>query len=414
MKRARTLTLALGGAALLACVLAAGTPGAGADGWSKGELAALTSLQLSTLAPAPPDHSNAQARVPAAAMLGKRLFFDPRLSANGKVSCASCHDPAKQFQDDRALALGIGTTARRAMPLVETARGAWQFWDGRKDSLWSQALGPLEDPNEHGGNRLTYARLLGQHYRNEYEQVFAALPAFDALPAAAGPNGSAAERAAWRGMREEERVAVSRVFANMGKAIAAYEHKLRFGESRLDRYIGATLRAEPGAATLLTASEKRGLRLFVGRAECISCHNGPLLSDQHFHNTGVPPRDARAPDSGRAAAIAKVVGDEFNCLGKFSDAKPSQCQELAFIAADDPHMTGAFKTPSLRNVALRPPYMHAGQIATLDEVVRHYARAPAAALGRTERKPMALSEQDIGDIVQFLGAVSGPLIDPTP
>ncbi|MES3022109.1 MAG: cytochrome c peroxidase [Pseudomonadota bacterium] len=411
MKPARALTLALGGAALLACVLAGGTPG---DTWSKGELAALASLQLAALPAAAPDPSNAQADVAGAAVLGKRLFFDPRLSANGKVSCASCHDPARQFQDGRALAQGIGTTARRSMPLVETARGAWQFWDGRKDSLWSQALGPLEDPNEHGGNRLAYARLVALHYRGEYEQLFAALPAFDALPAAAGPNGSAAERAAWQGMRESERAAVSRVFANMGKAIAAYEHALRFGETRLDRYIGATLRAEPAAATLLTAAEKRGLRLFVGRADCISCHNGPLLSDQHFHNTGVAARDPRAPDPGRAAAIAKVVGDEFNCLGKFSDAKPSQCQELAFIAADDPHMMGAFKTPSLRNVALRPPYMHAGQIDTLDAVVRHYARAPQAAAGHNERKPMALSEQDIGDIVQFLGALSGPVIDPTP
>jgi cytochrome c peroxidase len=133
------------------------------------------------------------------------------------------------------------------------------------------------------------------------------------------------------------------------------------------------------------------------------------MTDQHFHNTGVAPRDPQRPDLGRSAAISKVLADEFNCLGKFSDAKPGQCQELQFIADHDPKMAGAFKTPSLRNVALRPPYMHAGQVATLDDVVRHYARAPKAAVGQTERKPVPFTEQEIADLVSFLGTLSGPI-----
>jgi cytochrome c peroxidase len=395
------------GILLVSCEV--GATGAGFDVWSAAELAALRSLHIDQLPAAPADRSNAYERLPAAAALGKRLFFDARLSGNQKVSCASCHDPAKQFQDGLALAQGMATGARRAMPLADSGRGAWLFWDGRKDSLWSQALGPLEDAVEHGGNRLAYARVLQQHYRGEYEALFQAMPALDGLPANAGPNGTPAERAAWDRMSEAQRLALSRVFANMGKAIAAYERTLAHGPSRLDAYTAATLRADPAANQLLTVSEKRGLRLFVGKGDCISCHNGALMTDQHFHNTGVAPRDPLRPDLGRSAAISKVLADEFNCLGKFSDAKPGQCQELQFIADHDPKMAGAFKTPSLRNVALRPPYMHAGQMATLDDVVRHYARAPKAAVGQTERKPVPFTEQEIADLVSFLGTLSGPI-----
>lgn len=381
------------------------------DGWSAAEQAVLRGLRIEALPPAPPDPSNRYERLPAAAALGKRLFFDPRFSANQKIACASCHAPQLQFQDGRALGQGIGTGARRTMPVVESGRGAWQFWDGRKDSVWAQALGPMEDPNEHGGNRLAYARVIGQHYRKEYEALFQPMPALAGLPENAGPSGTPAERAAWNALAEPQREAVSRVFANMGKAIAAYERTLHHGPARLDRYLAGALDGDAAAAAVLTASEKRGLRLFIGKADCVSCHGGPLLSDQHFHNTGVAPRDPRRPDRGRAAAIAPLLGDPFNCLGPFSDARPRDCQELAFLADDDPHMLGAFKTPSLRNVAERAPYMHAGQIATLTEVVRHYAAAPRAAVGANERKPLALTEREITDLAGFLGALSGAVVE---
>jgi hypothetical protein len=120
--------------------------------WSAEETALITALSLSQLPELPPDPSNRVADDPAAAALGEQLFADTRLSSNGEVSCASCHLPERQFQDDLALAKGVGVTTRRTMPIAGTAYSPWLFWDGRKDSQWSQALGPLESAVEHGGD----------------------------------------------------------------------------------------------------------------------------------------------------------------------------------------------------------------------------------------------------------------------
>jgi len=389
--------------------------------WSAEEINVLASLSLSKLPPAPADASNAVEQRPEAIALGKRLFEDARFSSNGQVSCASCHSPDKQFQDGLPVGKGVGTGARRAMPLAGAGHSAWLFWDGRKDSLWSQALGPMEDAVEHGGNRTRFARILATHYRADYESLFGRMPELAGLPQDAGPNGNAAEKSAWNALSASQRTDVSRVFANMGKAIAAYEKTLAYGPSRFDRYADAVANKDPAARQLLTAQEVNGLRVFIGKGQCVTCHNGPMLSDQHFHNTGVPPRDAAHPDRGRAAAIARVQQDVFNCLGQFSDAKPGTCQELAFMVTDEKGLEAAFKTPSLRNVALRPPYMHAGQFSELQEVIAHYVKAPAAVLGHselahgdtghTERKPIKLSEQETKDLVAFLKTLSGPIVE---
>lgn len=405
----RALAPALAMAIALAHHLAGAQAAPEADNWSAAERAQLSTLHIDRLPAAPADPSNAVERLPAAAALGKRLFFDTRLSGNGKVACATCHIPERQFQDGRQLGQGVGTGIRRTMPIADSHGHPWFFWDGRKDSLWSQALGPLEDPNEHGGNRTAYARVVQQYYRSDYEVLFHALPSLDGVPANAGPNGTPAERAAWEALSEVQRGALTRVFANIGKAIAAYEATLHHGPARLDQYVAATMAGAPEAATLFSAAEKRGLRLFIGKGQCITCHGGPLLTDHSFHNTGVVPHDAGQPETGRAAAVARVLQDPFNCLGRYSDAAPRDCAELQFIARDDPLMVGAFKTPSLRNVAERAPYMHAGQLATLTDVLRHYAAAPRAAVGKSERRPFALSEQEIGDLASFLGTLSGPI-----
>jgi cytochrome c peroxidase len=419
---------------LLGCVIAASAtlvvtftqaasalPTTEAKRWSAEDKAVLASLSLKRLPPVPADPSNAVERLPAAVELGQRLFNDARFSATGAVSCASCHDPQKQFQDGLPLGHGVGTGSRRSMPIVGAGYSTWLFWDGRKDSLWAQALGPLEDAVEHGGNRTRYAHLVAEHYRKEYVGLFNTLPRLDDLPRDAGPHGSAAEQAAWAAMDARQRGDVSRVFSNIGKAIAAYEKSLQHEPSRLDRYVDAVVAGDPAAQGMLRANEVRGLRLFIGKAQCVSCHNGPLLTDQQFHNTGVPPRDAAMPDRGRAAATAKVRGDEFNCLGPFSDAQPKQCQELRFMVSEDPALDGAFKTPGLRGVAQRPPYMHAGQFTTLEQVVRHYVAAPHAAVGHSElthrhagasaaqhaeRAPIALTDAEVADLVSFLGALS--------
>lgn len=390
-------------------------------GWSREERGILATLSLRALGPVPRDPSNAFERNPAAIALGERLFNDPRFSRNQQVSCASCHDQNKQFQDGLPVSKGVGTGSRRAMPIVGVGYSPWLFWDGRKDSAWSQALGPLEDAVEHGGNRGRYAHLMNAHYRAEYEAIFQPMPDLSMLPLDAGPNGTQAEQTAWKGMDARRRQDVSRVFANMGKAIAAYEKALAYGESRFDRYVQAVLQRETASPPLLTAEEQNGLRIFIGKGQCVTCHNGPLFSDQQFHNTGVPQRDVANPDRGRIAAIAKVKADEFNCLGTFSDAKPEQCQELRFIVREVPLLEGAFKTPSLRGVALRPPYMHAGQLNTLTEVLAHYVKAPKAQVGHTElahgepghteRKPIQLSAPEVQDIIAFLGTLSGPITE---
>ncbi len=379
--------------------------------WSQAERTTLSSMHVGRIEPAAAPAGIAPAHASDAIKLGKQLFFDPRLSGNGKISCASCHLPGKQFQDDRALGLGIDTGTRRTMPLAGSAGAAFFMWDGRKDSLWSQSLGPLEDAREHGGTRLAYAHVLHAHYRSDYERIFGPLPDLRRLPPTAGPAGTASERADWKALPASTQRQVSEVFANLGKSIAAYETTLRYGPSRLDHFIEGTLKNEAGARQLLTAQEKSGLRIFMNKGQCITCHNGPLLSDGHFHNTGIRPRDPARPDTGRAAGLAQLLEDEFSCLGPFSGMPPDKCEELRFLAVDDPRMLGAFKTPSLRNVAQRAPYMHAGQVQSVPDVIRHYAQAPAAAVGVTEIKPVRLSADEVRDLAAFLATLTGPILE---
>ena len=194
------------------------------------------------------------------------------------------------------------------------------------------------------------------------------------------PAGTPSEQAAWVAMPESSREAVNRVFANMGKSIAAFERNISYGESRFDRYAEATVTGDGRGQEVLSQQEVRGLRLFLTKGQCVTCHNGPLLTDHAFHNTGIPPINPASPDRGRADGLRKLLKDEFNCLGRYSDATPDQCGELQFLATNDPGQLAAFRTPSLRNVAERAPYMHAGQFASVEEVVEHYARSPKAVL----------------------------------
>jgi len=405
---------AAGTAGTTAATLAAANAEAHANGWTAQERTMLRSLSLSSLAPLAPDASNRYADDPRAAALGRELFFDARLSGNGKVSCATCHAPSQNFQDGRALSIGMGTTGRRAMPVAGTAHGAWLFWDGRADSQWSQALGPLESPVEHGGSRTQYAHVVARHYRGAYEQLFGALPSLDGLPTHAGPVADSATHAAWTRIPAARQNEITRVYANIGKAIAAYERRIEHAPSRFDRYVDAELAGRAHDSTsALSADEVGGLRLFIGKANCVNCHNGALFSDGHFHNTGVPQsRIVSAPDSGRAVGVRKAVAGEFACTGRYSDAKPDDCEELKFAVTEGEELVRAFKTPSLRNVAERAPYMHAGQIASLEDVVSHYSSAPRAPFGHSELKTLRLSAAEQHQIVAFLRTLSGPLSAP--
>jgi cytochrome c peroxidase len=380
-------------------------------GWTKEERAMMRSLSLASLAPLAPDPSNRFSEDTAAARLGQRLFFDTRLSSNGKVSCASCHVPQQGFQDGRPLGVGVGTAGRRTMPVAGTAHGPWQFWDGRADSQWGQALGPLESPAEHGGDRVQYAHVIATEYRSAYEAVFGRVPDMRGLPERAGPVPDTTRARAWTRIAPVRQEEISRTYANIGKAIAAYERKIEFAPARFDRFVETELAGRPHAAeSAFSDDERAGLRLFVGKANCATCHNGALFTDNHFHNTGVPQAASGLQnDSGRAVGARGVVAAEFNCSSKYSDAKPEQCDELRFAVTEGPELVRAFKTPSLRNVAARAPYMHAGQFASLSAVLAHYDAAGAAPVGKSELKPLHLSANEVRELEAFLHTLTGPL-----
>jgi cytochrome c peroxidase len=376
--------------------------------WSGDEVKRIQSLSLASLPPLSPDLSNRVSNDPAAADLGKALFFDTRLSANGAISCATCHKPDRQFQDDLPVGHGMGDGNRRTMPIAGTAYVPFLFWDGRKDSQWSQALGPLENPVEHGADRTMVVRLVGAAYRQQYEAIFGALPDFAGLPQHAMPDGAPAVVAAWDAIPVTRQGQINLAYANVGKAIAAFERTIGPQPTRFDAFAAALASGKKTEAdTILTERERAGLKLFVGRANCVSCHNGPMLTDNAFHNLALPNADV-ATDAGRSTAAAKVKADPFNCLGPFSDARPQACTELKFMETSSPDLLGGFRSPSLRGVALRPPYMHAGQFATLRDVLNHYNQAPAALFGKSDLKPLQLSDQQLTDIEAFLRT-----LDPT-
>lgn len=346
-------------------------------GWTPNERLFVASLQpLGTPRPSP---GNALADDPDAAAFGHRLFFDTRFSANGKVACATCHDPSKGFADGLALAEGVATAERHAPTVLGAAWQPWQLWDGRADSLWMQALGPIENPEEHGFDRVALAHVVAKHHRAEYEALFGALPPLeqaDRFPAHARPVPEAPgdpQHVAWLAMTPADREAVDRVFANFGKAIEAYERKLAPAPIALDRFVADFVAGDDSGGGHLDADAAAGLRLFVGKGGCVFCHSGPRLSNGAFHNIGLAqPSWAAAEDRGRYDGATIVVASPFNCLGPYSDAGGQGCGELPFVAQQEVVMLGAFKTPSLRNVARTAPYMHAGQHATLLEVVEHY------------------------------------------
>ena len=296
--RQRRAIVALGLAAVLTLC------GCSGPDFNEQERAVVASLSLSALPPLPPDPTNRYADSPAAAAFGATLFFEQRLSRDGNVSCATCHLIDRQFQDGRPLAVGVARTNRRTMPLAGVARSPWFFWDGRKDSLWSQALGPLEDQREHAGNRTAYAHFIGREFRGRYERIFGPLPDLSGFPENAGPLGTEAERAAWSGMSEEQRAAIDEVFANLGKAIAAFERSIAHEPTRFDRFADAVAAGrEPAGEAALSDEEILGLKLFIGKANCVTCHNGPRFTDDHFHNTGIPAVKGLPEDRGRETAV---------------------------------------------------------------------------------------------------------------
>lgn len=264
-------------------------------------------------------------------LLGKQLFFDGRLSADNKVSCASCHDPAKGFSNGEQFATGVeGQKGGRNSPtVINSAYGKLQFWDGRAKNLEDQAMGPVQNPIE---MKMTVEAVVAklnaiEGYKKQFQQVFGSDVTSD----------------------------------GMAKAIAAYERTVLSGDAPYDKF-------KAGDKAALSEAAARGMKLFMGKANCSACHAGASFTDNSFHNIGVP-----GTDEGRAA-INKSAGDK-----------------------------GAFKTPTLREIARTAPYMHDGSIKTLEEVVVHYNKGgtPHPQLDE-ELFPLKLTDAEAADLVTFL------------
>jgi cytochrome c peroxidase len=376
--------------------------------------------RLSPLPPVPADPTNHVSDDPAAARLGQYFFFEKRLSGNGRVSCASCHDPAKNWTDGQATPVQFGLELRHVPSLWNVAYNRWFFWDGRADSLWAQAAEPIENPIEMGSSRLQVAH----HVAAEAELARAYEDLFGPLPTLADSNRFPAQgrqvpaepehphQRAWASMTAEDQAAVDRVLVNVTKSIAAYERLLHDGPAPFDRFVEGLETGDPEALAALDEEARRGLSLFVGRGRCVLCHDGPTLTDSEFHNTGVAPRPGIGElDSGRYGGLRLLLANPLRASREFSDDPRGEAARRVESLLVNSESWGEFKTPTLRGVARRGPFMHAGQFSTLEEVLRFYSTLEGAD-GRSHHQeqvltPLRLEEGELADLLAFLRSLSG-------
>lgn len=350
----------------------------------------------------PPNPTNRVSDSPDAARLGQMFFFDERLSKDGTVACATCHSPFHGFADVEATSLGGGRGTRNAPTLLNVAYNKWQFWDGRADSLWSQALIALEGENEQAGTRLQYAHLIKRLYQKDYETVFGPLPNLadtTRFPLTGKPGDVAFDN-----MSDKDKIAVNTVFANIGKAIEAYERLLISRNAPFDQYVAGDLDA-------ISSEAKRGLEIFIGKGQCTLCHNSPNFTDNDFHNVGVP--QGRLPeDTGRYDGIKQLLENPFNGGGIYSDNPEVSIKTLDLLEPTQ-QLKGRFKTPTLRNIALTAPYFHTGGYPTLVSILRfNGSEIPTteyAGVRDDTRQPLKLNEQEVNDLEEFLLTLTGEL-----
>lgn len=328
------------------------------------------------LPPVPIPRDNPQ--TPEKVALGRALFDDRRLSADGQVSCATCHQADRAFTDGRTLAQGVAQRVgtRNTPTLINSAYFTSLFWDGRRQSLEEQAADPLVNPAEHG---------LGNH-----DEVLATVRA-DAKYAAGF-------RAAF-GVSPES-IGIDHVV----KALAAFERTLVAGDSPFDRY---RYGGDPAA---LSDAEVRGLELFEGRARCTACHTlgkeYALLTDHEFHTIGIGQERVQPRLADRTTRLVRLSPAERD---RSITSDPEVSELGRFAVTLKPGDIGRFRTPTLRNVALTAPYMHDGSVPTLAEAVEREVYYRGLEAGR----PLVLTPREKADLVAFLEALTSRGLSPS-
>lgn len=384
-------------------------------------------LTMTPLPAVPPDPTNEFADDCGAADLGQRLFFDKRLSGAlavdsdlgvvgevGKVSCASCH--SGDMMDDRrssvrTVSIGANFHTRNSPGIVNSSFYEWTNWGGRFSAQWELPLPVTESGVIMNGSRLQVVHLIYQHYRKRYERIFGDLPKRLAdtsrFPLSARPKATPdAPDGPWELMAPEDRALVNEIFVNYGKALGAYFRRLTSGDSPFDRFMA-------GKKDALGDSAQRGAQLFVGKARCSGCHNGPAFTDNRFHNLGVPQTGDHVPatDDGRFKDVPPLLSSPFNSAGVYSDAPDVGATKLSGLTNPMPESArGMFRTPGLRGVGLTEPYMHSGQIATLEEVIDFYDAGGDTPVSGTKSPfliPLGLTAQEKEDLVAFLYSLTG-------
>ena len=314
------------------------------------------------------------ALTPERVALGRKLYFDLRLSADGTVACATCHDVSRGFTDQRPVSEGIGgKLGRRNAPTTLNATFfTSQFWDGRAATLEDQAKLPILNPIEMGmpDGAAVIAKIGGDaEYQKLFQAAYGSAPNYD----------------------------------DLGRAIAAFERTLVFLDAPFDRW-------QDGSASAISADAVKGFALFNGKARCVACHpinaSNPIGSDNRFHNIGVSARHQDFESLAKKALEALAAGGGDQVVDKL--ALETDLSELGrFLVTKRRSDLGAFKTQQLRNVALTAPYMHDGSMQTLWDVVDHYNRGGEANPyldGGIE--PLALTDAEIDQLVAFLFALT--------
>lgn len=332
------------------------------------------------------DPSNRVSGQPAAIAFGATLFHDARLSRDGSLSCASCHQPARGFSDGLPRAQGLQTGTRNTQGLDNIGQQRWFGWDGANDNLWAQSLRPLLDAREMGGSLPQIAHTLRSQsdLREAYRKAFGQVPGDD-----------------------DERVAV-----NVAKALAAYQETLVTPRTPFDEFRDAVARGDRVAAAAYPAAAQRGLALFLGRGRCYVCHGGPTFSNGEFSDIGMPFFIAKGQvDPGRHGGIQALQRSRYNLLGPFNDdAARSSATPTRHVLLEHRHF-GEFKVPGLRNLARTAPYMHDGSLATLRDVLRHYSELDENRLhadGEALLVPLRLTPNETKDLLAFLDSLNAP------